>query len=306
MTYRLACIVPTLNAGKSLKDLIRSLKIQKEKFDIFFVDSSSEDGTKKLIEDSQLDVVSISKNEFNHGGTRQMMIDTHPDYEIYVFLTQDAYLFDEDSIAKLIKTFSDPSIGAVCGGQLPHEGASLMAQHARKFNYPPEVRIKSMKDVAELGIKTPFMSNSFAAYRKSAILHVGGFPANVIFAEDMYVAAKMLKAGWKVAYAGNAKCYHSHDYTISNEFSRYFDMGVFHARESWILEAFGGAEGEGIKYVKSELTFLGLRNIHLWPYSIFRNVIKLLGFKLGLNEGRLPIRLKRLLAMNKRYWKNSY
>jgi rhamnosyltransferase len=302
MSYKVACIVPTFNAGTNLIFLINSLRMQEGIFDIFFVDSSSKDGTKKLAIDNQIEVISIPANEFNHGGTRQMMVDGHPDYDIYVFLTQDAYLCDRDAILKLITPFYDPSVGAVCGRQLPHDGSSLLAQHARRFNYPEGSRTKSIEDIAELGIKVAFMSNSFAAYRKKALLDVGGFPVNVIFAEDMYVAAKMLMVGWKLGYAAEARCQHSHEYTIWEEFSRYFDMGVFHAREPWIREVFGGAGGEGLKFVKSELIFLGLRRIYLWPSSLVRNAIKLLGFKFGLNESKLSIELKRALGMHKRYW----
>ena len=83
---------------------------------------------------------------------------------------------------------------------------------------------------------------------------------------------------WWVAYAGNAQCRHSHNYSIAEEFERYFDMGVFHAREPWIRQTFGGAGGEGLRYVKSELKFLGLRHWYLWPSALLRNAVKLLGY----------------------------
>jgi rhamnosyltransferase len=118
----------------------------------------------------------------------------------------------------------------------------------------------------------------------------------------MYVAAKLLVDGWRLVYSGNARCYHSHNYTIREEFSRYFDMGVFHAREPWIRNTFGGAGGEGFRFVKSELRFLSIGNISLWPISIMRNFFKLIGFKLGLNEAKLNTKLKRFLGMHKRYW----
>lgn len=35
-----------------------------------------------------------------------------------------------------------------------------------------------------------------------------------------------------------------------------FDIGVFHSREAWIRDAFGGAEGEGTRFVLSEMTYL--------------------------------------------------
>lgn len=249
---RIACIVPTYNGRKDLARLLDSLAGQTAEFDTFIVDSSSKDGTLELARERVSNVTVISSVEFNHGGTRQLMIDKHPGYDIYVYLTQDACLAEKTAIEQLVKPFSDPKVGAVCGRQLPHLDATPLAQHARLFNYPEGVQIKVMADAPSLGIKTAFMSNSFAAYRGAALKAAGGFPVHVIFAEDMYLTAKMLMQGWKVAYAGDAQCRHSHNYTLMEEFKRYFDMGVFHAREPWIRENFGGAGGEGLRYVKSE------------------------------------------------------
>lgn len=306
LVMQIACIIPTYNGKADLIRLLDSLDNQTASFDTFIVDSSSKDGTQELAQERVANVTVIPSAEFNHGGTRQRMVDQNSGYDAYVFLTQDACLADRDAISRIIEPFSDPEIGAVCGRQLPHLNATPLAQHARFFNYPASVQVKSMVDVPRLGIKTAFMSNSFAAYRTEALQAVGGFPVHVIFAEDMYVAAKMLMTGWKVAYAGNAKCLHSHNYTITEEFERYFDMGVFHAREPWIKQNFGGAGGEGLRYLKSEMRFLGVQRLHMWPSAIVRNAVKLLGYKLGLQEKRLPIGLKRKFGMYKRYWDGPF
>lgn len=303
---RIACIVPTYNGRDDLARLLDSLDKQVASFDLFIVDSSSSDGTRELALARVRNVLTIPSSQFNHGGTRQMLVSQNPGYDIYVFLTQDAYLEEVGAIARLVAPFSDEKIGAVCGRQRPHRDASPLAQHARLFNYPKSSLIKSFDDAPAMGLKTAFMSNSFAAYRGSALLEVGGFPEHVIFAEDMYVAAKMLLQGWKVAYAGDASCRHSHNYTLLEEFRRYFDMGVFHAREPWIREHFGGAGGEGLRYVKSELKFLGLARLHQWPSAIFRNACKLLAYKLGQKERRMSIGLKKKLGMYKRYWDSPY
>lgn len=303
---RIACIVPTYNGRNDLARLFDSLDKQCAQFDLFVVDSSSSDGTGELAVSRVKNVVTIPGSQFNHGGTRQMMVSENPGYDFYIFLTQDAYLEEADAIESLIMPFADVEVGAVCGRQLPHLDASLLAQHARLFNYPDTSQTKSFLDAPVLGLKTAFMSNSFAAYRGSALQEVGGFPEHVIFAEDMYVAAKMLLGGWKVAYAGDAICRHSHNYTLLEEFRRYFDMGVFHARERWIREGFGSAGGEGVRYVKSELQFLGLARLYLWPAAILRNVCKLLAYKLGQNEQRIPIGLKKKIGMYKGYWASSY
>src|SRR5690606_27897756 len=113
---------------------------------------------------------------------------------------QDAYLYSENSIKNIIDSFKDEKIGAVCGRQIPHLDADPFAKHARYFNYPKQSSIKTYEDRLTIGIKVPFMSNSFSAYRREALLGVGGFPSNVILAEDMYVAAKMACDGWKIAY----------------------------------------------------------------------------------------------------------
>ncbi|MWJ27638.1 glycosyltransferase [Halomonas sp. ZH2S] len=303
---RIACIIPTYNGCDDLSRLLDSLEYQSSEFDLFVVDSSSQDGTQELARARVPNLVVIPGSEFNHGGTRQMMIDRYPGYDVYVFITQDAYLEDIDAIQRLVAPFMDEQVGAVCGRQVPHLDAGPLAQHARLFNYPDVSRVKSLEDARELGIKTPFMSNSFSAYRGKAIKKVGGFPVHVILSEDMYVAAKMLLAGWKVAYACDAQCRHSHDYSLIEEFRRYFDQGVFHAREPWIRQRFGGAGGEGLRYVKSELKFLGFSRLYLWPSAFMRNALKLVAYKLGQQEQKLSISSKKKLGMYKRYWDSPY
>lgn len=296
--------VPTYNGKKCLESLINSLDGYLEQ--LYIIDSGSTDGLVEYVIAQGIDVEVIPSCEFNHGGTRQLMIDHNPDNDIYIFLTQDSYLEYSDVIKNIISYFRDEAVGAVCGRQLPHYNASLFAIHARDYNYPAESSVNDLGDRKRLGLKVAFMSNSFAAYRASALKDVGGFPKHVIFAEDMYVAAKMLLNGWKIAYAGDACCRHSHNYSIKEEFSRYFDMGVFHAREPWIREKLGGAGGEGIRYVISELSFLGIKNIYLWPESLCRNFIKLFAYKLGQKEKYLPKSIKKRFGMYKRYWDGPF
>jgi len=50
--------------------------------------------------------------------------------------------------------------------------------------------------------------------------------------------------------------FHSHDYSFLDEFKRYFDIGVFHTNTSWLQQTFGGASGEGLRFVISEMRYL--------------------------------------------------
>jgi rhamnosyltransferase len=299
----LAVVIPTLNAGDSWNAWLAAFGSQSCSVDyVLVVDSSSTDQTAILAEKSGYDVLTIQRQEFNHGTTRQLAADNFASADIIVYMTQDALLADADAVRNLVAAFDDLQVGAAYGRQLPHKDAKPIGAHARLYNYPDISAVRSSSDIARLGLKAAFLSNSFSAYRKSALLAVGGFPANNIFGEDAYVASKMILSGWKIAYMANAKVYHSHDYSMVQEFKRYFDIGVFHAHEPWLRSEFGGAEGEGKKFVISELKYLLKSAPWLIPSAMARTGLKYMGYRLGMLEKKMPASLKYKLSMHKRFW----
>jgi len=303
---RVLLVCPTLNPGLSFRDWIFALRMQECCPDkILIIDSGSNDDTVLTAVKEGFDVVEISKKEFNHGGTRQKAVSKNQEYEFVVFLTQDAILSSSDSLKKIIQAFADENIAAVCGRQLPHLGAGAVESHARLFNYPGNSSVRSLKDHKKFGVKTAFLSNSFAAYRIPALQEVGGFPDEVIFGEDMYVAAKLLKAGYKLAYEANACVYHSHNYSIFQEAKRYFDMGVFHSREPWIRDEFGSAEKEGAKFMISELRYLSKHALFRIPEAFLRTFTKYISFHLGLAEQYISLKIKKKISMNPGYFKTD-
>lgn len=296
-------IIPIYRPDDKFLCLLRMIKKQ-SLFDlpVLLIDSGQGGPYTDEIKGMNIRVRTIDSRDFNHGGTRQWGMELCPEADIYVFLTQDAILADERSIENLVATFCDDWVGCAYGRQLPHSNAGVFGMMARAFNYPSQSHIYSFEDRKQHGIKTAFISNSFAAYRKEAIEEVHGFPQNTILSEDMCVAAKMLLKGWRVAYAAEALVYHSHDYSVIQEFKRYFDIGVFHVRESWIQREFGKAEGEGKRFVITELRYI----LKHCPYRIFemalRDGMKYLGYRLGLCESKLKNSWKKRLSMTARYW----
>lgn len=298
-------IILTYNAEHWLPMFLPALSSQQPKPEnIIFIDSESNDKTVEKIKKSGFKVHSIPKREFNHGYTRWLgtqLIDS----DIYVFLTQDALLSSPDAIAHLCSAFKkDKDIGVSFGRQLPHADAKPLGKHARLFNYPEHSYTRSFESRKLYGIKTCFNSDSFSAYRKSALEEIGGFPKRVIGTEDAYVAGKMLINNWKIRYEASACVYHSHDYTVTQQFKRYFDIGVFYGNETWIKENFGNANGEGWKFILSESAYLlNKRLFWLIPYALIQNIAKYLGYKLGTNENTLPLKLKRIISMNASFWR---
>lgn len=300
-------IVPTLNAGRLWESWLKAFEQQTRKPDcLLVIDSSSSDDTVALARSRGFDVHVIPKAAFNHGGTRQFGVTMLPDVDIFVFMTQDALLAGPDALERLLAAFDDSQVGAAYGRQLPHRNAGPIARHARLFNYPAESHKRSLKDRTRFGIKTAFISNSFAAYRRSALMQARGFPVDTIMNEDTYVAGRMLVSGWRVAYCADALVFHSHDYSFLEEFRRYFDIGVFHNHTAWLQRTFGGASGEGLRFVVSEMRYLAKHSPWLIPSAALRTGLKWLGFKLGILHQGLPRALRSHLSLHKTYWLSGW
>jgi rhamnosyltransferase len=299
----LAVVVPTLNAARLWSAFNEGLHRQGlEAQQILVVDSSSTDGTPDLARAAGYRVLSIARSEFNHGGTRQAAAELLQPIDILVYLTQDAILASDDAIVRLLRPFEDPSIGATFGRQLPRVGAGPIESYARSFNYPAESRVRTLTTRDTLGFKAIFCSNSFAAYRTSALFAVKGFPDGVIVSEETIVFARLLLRGWKTAYVADAAVHHSHYYPYKEEFRRYFDIGVLHAREPWLLEEFGKVDGEGMSFFASQLNYLWPRHAYLIPDAVIRLFTKYAGYRVGRLESKLSRSLAKRLSQQKQYW----
>lgn len=286
-------IVPTYNASKYLPSLLARIESQTIKdYELIIIDSSSSDDTVNIAKSHRADVIVTPHSQFDHGGTRALAA-AKAKGDILIYLTQDALPYNEYTVERIVEPLtSDEKIGAVFGRQVPFPGASIFAEHLRLFNYPDTSYIRVLDDKKIYGIKTAFLSNSFAAYRKSLLEEIGYFKAGLPFGEDTCAAAKMLLKGYKIAYVAEAMVLHSHNYTIRQDFKRYFDMGKFHKMENWLLKEFGKAEGQGVRYTKSEIKFLLKRKrIYLFPEFVLRLIMKYLGYKLGMCYacGKTPV-----------------
>jgi len=299
-------VIPTYNAGPYWNHFHAALERQGiPREQVLVVDSSSTDETGKSVRDAGYTLMEIPQKSFRHGGTRQLAADSLPWADILVFLTQDAIPCGTDSIEELVRAFEDPQVGAAYGRQLPREEAGPVERHARLFNYSEKSEVRSFESRERLGFKAAFMSNSFSAYRRAALEAVGGFPRDAIICEDTTVAGRLLIDGWKIAYQADATVIHSHALSMRDESSRYFDIGVHHGREKWLLEAFGGAGGEGRAFVLSELRYLLKTQPFQIPSAFFRNFSKWAAYQLGLREKRLPRVLKERFSTQPSFWQQD-
>ncbi len=300
----LSVILPTWNGAASLRELLGVLFRQTLFLhELLIVDSSSADETVAVAKEFGAEVVVIPQKEFDHGGTRTM-ITKKARGDILIFLTQDVVPVSTDALEKLIQPLlSDETIAVTYGRQLPNSEATVFAAHLRYFNYSPQAVVRTFADRERFGFQTVFASNSFAAYRRSALAEVDYFKTGLIFGEDTCAVGRLLMQGYKVAYVAEAMVFHSHNYTCLQEFRRSFDIGVLHATERWLLATYGRAEGRGWQYIHSGLSYLvQMKKKALLPSFLWRMMLKLLGYKLGRNFQSLPQWVVSRLSMHRSWW----
>ena len=250
MSERVSVIIPTLNAGKELPVLLNELHKQRHLVDeIIVVDSASTDDTNDICrEDETVTLMAIEREDFDHGRTRDMALKQAAG-EIVVFMTQDAVPANDCFIGNLIAPLSEPQVAVSTGRQLPKADATKMEHLVRSFNYPERSHVRSGEDIEAMGIKAFFTSDVCAAYRKDIYCSLGGFCYPVKTNEDMFYAATALKHGYKVAYAADALVYHSHNYTLREQYKRNYTQG-YEIEKHRNLIGDVSQESEGVNLVK--------------------------------------------------------
>lgn len=252
-----------------------------------------------------LSVFHVDRKDFDHGGTRHLGM-TFADTELVLCMTQDAVPKDRHLISSLAGWFEDPLVAVVYGRQLALRGSMPEERFTRSFNYPDTSRVKSKEDLEQLGIKTFFCSDVCAMWRRETYFEMGGFERRTIFNEDMILAGKMIRAGYRIVYDADAEVWHSHSYSCVKQLKRNFDLGVSQAEHPEVF-SMASSTGEGIKMVKQNAAWLlrsgnGLRI----PKLIMDSGCRYLGYFLGKRYRKLPKRLILKLTDNRMYWEQQH
>lgn len=244
----------------------------------------------------------IKKEEFSHGRTRNQGIAlSGADY--VVCMTQDAVPKDCFLLERLLAAFSRyPRVSSVYARQTAGAQAPELVRMTQSFNYPEEDQVKNRCTYGKLGIKNIFCSDVCCMYDRAVFVSLGGFADRVIFNEDMLYARKAIDAGYQVVYAAQAKVEHWHDYTLSQQFRRNFDLAVSQKEHPEVFADLS-SEAEGMRMVKRVLGLLYRKG--RWG-QMLRYVLvsgaKYLGYRAGLCYRRLPSWLVKRCSMTPGYF----
>lgn len=296
-------VVLTLNAEKHLVSCLTPILRSPLNPQILIIDSSSTDRTLRVAESLGVKVFSIKRSTFNHGKTRELarkQLST----DIVVFLTPDAYAKDEYVLGKLVQPLLERKASLAYARQIPHAGARFFEAFPREFNYPPQSELRSIADLQRYGSYLYFCSDSCAAYLNDALDEIQGF-RSVILGEDTLAAAELLKKGHKIAYVAEAEVKHSHNYSLREEFCRYFDTGLMRKEYESILHCGSGDHKRGSEFSRQMLQILYKKHPHLLPYGFFHLLSKWAGYKIGQKCLNAPRFLKKAFSSQKYYWEEN-
>ena len=219
------------DGARYLDDLIRVLASQTHEKDVelIVVDSGSSDGSVERLEELcerygiELNLVTIEPHEFGHGKTRNFALDLARG-EIVAILSQDALPVSETWLDDLVRPLEDETVAGVFGRQIPRPGTGVCESHFYEVTYPLERRRIDGEDGSSFSNLQLFFSNVNGAIRKSlALAHP--FRDDLVMSEDQFWGRAMLHRGYAIVYEPDAVVLHSHNYTLTQLFKRYFKSG---------------------------------------------------------------------------------
>lgn len=297
-------VIPAYKPGHDLRELVEKLLDQIVRLGRIIIINTDREffDEKEYLIAPAVEVVHITRHEFDHAGTRDMGL-RMSDADYVLFMTMDAIPKDNYLVEKLLSGFRRAdNIAVSYARQLPKKDCNRIEQITREFNYPAQSRVQTSDDIKELGIKAYFCSDVCAMYDTSIYRSLGGFKAPAIFNEDMVYAAGALDAGYAVSYCADALVYHSHNYTGRQYYRRNFDLGVSQADHPEIFERFN-VKGTGMQLVRKSLAQICRRGT---PADIIRLVyysgMKYLGFRKGKNYHKLSLKSCLKHTSDKEYW----
>lgn len=184
----LSVVVRTFNSEKTIKDCIRSLLDQDyPDYEILIVDGGSTDSTLQIVQTYPVKVLQEvpSENPCNRGIEEAR--------SAVVALIDDDCTAEPTWLTRIVRHFQDRKLAAVGGQELAPSGSKYWP---RCFEALRKVETKFLFHWGSV----EQISTCNVAYRKEALLEVGGFNNYLFSGEETELNWRLSKKGWKVVF----------------------------------------------------------------------------------------------------------
>jgi GT2 family glycosyltransferase len=209
-------VVPSWNGLEALREALPALLAQTAEAEIVVVDNGSADGTAEEVAARWPQVVLVRTPENLGFGRAVNLGAARATGDVIVVVNNDA-VAAPDFVALLLAPFADPAVGMAAGvlTQRPHP------DRVDSAGIELDVTVGSWDlgwnaPVAALGARAPVgPCGGAAAYRRTAWQDAGGFdPALFAYWEDVDLALRLRRAGWRSAFVPGALALHRHSGTL--------------------------------------------------------------------------------------------
>lgn len=227
-------ICPLYNAEKYIENLDKLLKKQKnvEIKKISYILTQSQDKTKELLDKINAEYSVIKKEEFSHSLVRENVA-LKSEADILVFITQDIEIINDNWLENLVNPIINNEVVATFSRQITKY--DNIEKYTREKNYPEKSYIVSKIDLEKIGLRAFFFSDASSAIKTEIYKKLNGYDGkNLPTNEDQYIAYKIITNGYKIKYCADSVVYHSHKFTLKQLYKRYYDTGVFYAKENYL------------------------------------------------------------------------
>lgn len=299
-------IIPTKNPGTIFKEVLPQVAKQKTdwEFEILVIDSGSHDGTVEYCKTfPKVRLHEIKPEEFGHGKTRNLGI-SMTSGEFVIMLTHDAKPYNLEWLQNLVTSMTDdPMVAGAFGRHEPYKDATPFMKRDLKLHFDGFANhnaIVSLEDKARYDNDEQyrqflhFFSDNNSCIRRSVWEKIP-YP-DVDFAEDQIWAKTIIEAGYKKAYADDAKVYHSHTFSPWENFRRSFDESYAFLRlfgyrlGPSILNLIAGSYRQSFNdalYMK-QTSGLKLKSLYWTARAVFDNFARHLGNYMGQRALSFP------------------